>query len=246
MGNFALSLNMKSRGIVIRTIKYGETSIITDIFTEDKGLATFIGGSVRTARSRMPMGLFQPMSPVEFICYWKSDVTAMHRLKECRPDVVRTGIPFDLGRGSVALFMAEVLRKCLQTGEVNTDLFEYLTNTLYYLDSTQNPISHIYLHFLVQLSGHLGFHPQMDEEGVYFDLREGATTDVQPIHGQSLSKEETKKLVALSTCDLSEVHHLQFSRADRKAMLQKLLLYYQLHIPGFDNIHTPDVLENVF
>jgi DNA repair protein RecO (recombination protein O) len=225
---------MKSRGIVIRTIKYGETSIITDIFTEDKGLATFIGGSVRTARSRMPMGLFQPMSPVEFICYWKADVTAMHRLKECRPDVVRTGIPFDLGRGSVALFMAEVLRKCLQTGEVNADLFEYLTDTLNYLDVTQNPISHIYLHFLVQLSGHLGFHPQMDEGGVYFDLREG------------ISKEETKKLIALSTCDLSEVHHLQFSRADRKVMLQKLLLYYQLHIPGFDNIHTPDVLENVF
>lgn len=236
----------KTRGIVVRTIKYGETSIITDIFTEDKGLATFIAGSVRTARSRMPMALFHPLSSVELICYWKADVTAMHRLKECRADMVRTGIPFDLARGAVALFMAEVLRKCLQTGETNEALFEYVSETIHYLDSTSDPISHIHLHFLANLTTHLGFLPQTDLPGRYFDLREGAVVEQAPLHGQYMSAEEMERLEHLLEMPLEQAHTLQIPRAERKILLQKFLTYYQLHQPGFDQINTPDVLDAVF
>jgi DNA repair protein RecO (recombination protein O) len=235
----------KTRGIVIRTIKYGETSIITDIFTQDRGLATFIVGSVRTARSRMPLGLFQPMSAVELVCYWKNDVTAMHRVKECRADVVRTGIPFDLHRGAVALFMAEVLRKCLQTGEANESLFAFLTDTLHYLDTTEQPIAHIHLHFLVQMSAHLGFQPQADTPGRYFDLREGSTTDERPIHGQYLGSEDTERVLALLDMPVEEAHSLEIPRAERKILMQRLLLYFQLHLPGFEGVNTPEVLDSV-
>ena len=235
----------KTRGIVIRTLKYGETSIIADIFTADRGLATFIVGSVRTARSRMPMALFHPMSAVELVCYWKSDITAMHRMKECRADIVRTGIPFDLHRGAVALFMAEILRKCLQTGEPNDILFDFLTETLAYLDTTPHPISHIHLHFLVHLAAHLGFQPQTDEPGHYFDLREGSTTDIMPIHGQYMAAEETTRMAALLDLSIEEAYTLHIPRANRKILLQKLLAYYQLHLPGFDQIHTPDILDAV-
>ncbi len=234
-----------TRGIVIRTIKYGETSIITDIFTEDRGLATFIVGSVRTARSRMPLGLFQPMSAVELVCYWKNDVTAMHRMKECRADVVRTGIPFDLHRGAVALFMAEILRKCLQTGEPNQSLFEFLTDTLHYLDTTDQPIAHVHLHFLVQMSAHLGFQPQADEQARYFDLREGNTTDIKPIHGQFLTAEDTVRVLTLLEMPVEAAHTLDIPRAERKILLKRLLLYFQLHLPGFDGVNTPDVLDSV-
>ncbi|MCY7330621.1 MAG: recombination protein O N-terminal domain-containing protein, partial [Saprospiraceae bacterium] len=95
---------LKTRGIVFRTVKYGETSVIADIFTEEKGLHTFIGGSVRTARARMSFSLFQPMTVVDAVAYFRDEPNALNRLKELRADQVFRAIPFDIRRGAIALF----------------------------------------------------------------------------------------------------------------------------------------------
>lgn len=240
---------LKTRGLVIRAIRYAETSIITDIFTEEKGLCSFIGGSVRTARSRMPFSLFQPMSPVELVSYWKDDVSALHRLKECRADNVLTAVPFEIKKGSIALFMAEVLRKCLNPGEPNEALFEYLTDTLRHLDTTSNPVSHLPLHFLIHLSGYLGFQPEIDGEDdhtLFFDLKEGETTHEIPFHGQYLTPEETQRLCVLLQATADTCHQLHIAHHERRQLLGKLLLYYKIHVEGFDEMNTPEVLEMVF
>jgi DNA repair protein RecO (recombination protein O) len=238
---------LHTQGIVIRTIKYGESSIIADIFTEEKGLCTFIGGSVRTARSRMPFSLFQPMTVVDLVSYWKDDENAMHRLKECKAGLVWTGIPFDLKKGAVALFMAEVLRKCLHAGDNNEVLYEDLLRILRFLDETPGPVANLHLHFLTQMAGHLGFQPQVDETDPlpYFDLKEGASTTHPPVHGQYMGVRETENLTTLCTVSLAEAAALSMPYSDRKMLLNKLLLYYQLHVAGFDEIHTPAVLEMV-
>lgn len=238
---------LHTQGIVIRTIKYGETSIIADIFTEEKGLCTFIGGSVRTARSSMPFSLFQPMTVIDLVSYWKDDINALHRLKECKASLVWTGIPFELKKGAVVLFMAEVLRKCLHAGDNNEVLYEDLLRILHFLDETPGPVANIHLHFLTQLAGHLGFQPQVDEDTAmpFFDLKEGAVTDLAPLHGQYMGARETENLTALCSVSLAEGAALEMSYNDRKTLLSKLLLYFQLHVPGFDEIHTPAVLEMV-
>ena len=106
---------LETIGIVFRTVKYGETSVIADIFTEEKGLHTFIGGGVRSARARMPFNLFQPMMVVDLVAYYRDDPNAMNRLKELRAGEVWQAIPFDIRRGAVALFMAEICRKSIQS-----------------------------------------------------------------------------------------------------------------------------------
>jgi DNA repair protein RecO (recombination protein O) len=238
---------LHTQGIVIRTIKYGETSIIADIFTEEKGLCTFIGGSVRTARSRMPFSLFQPMTVIDMVSYWKDDTSALHRLKECKAGRVWTGIPFDLRKGAVALFIAEVMRKCLHEGNNNEALYGDLLDILQFLDATTGPVSNIHLHFLVHLAGHLGFQPQVDtpKSMPFFDLKEGEVVAQTPLHGQYMTAQETVNLTAFCNTPLEEAALLQMPYADRKTLLTKLLLYYQLHVPGFDEIHTPAVLEMV-
>jgi hypothetical protein len=44
---------------------------------------------------------------------------------------------------------------------------------------------------------------------------------------------------------LESAHELPINRAERKALLGKLLQYYQLHLPGFKEVHTPEILEMV-
>jgi len=237
---------IKTRGIVFRTVKYGETSVISDIFTEEKGLCTFIGGGVRTAKARMPFNLFQPMTVVELVAYHR-DHAGANRLKEVRASEVWQAIPFDLKRGAVAMFMAEVSRKSILEEEENRDLFDFLLSYLHWLDITPHPIANLHLHFLLGFSEYLGFRPQAPEQegAVFFDLKEGCFSPMPPPHPFLLEPGQSQQMLGLLERPLEQAHEVSLSRTERKALLTKLLQFYQLHMPTFKDINTPEVLEMV-
>lgn len=238
---------LHTRGIVFRNIRYGETSVIADIFTEEKGLRSFIGGSVRTARARMPFGLFQPMTVVDLVAYFRDADEHLNRLKEMRAAEVFARIPFDIRRGAVALFMAEICRKSIHPGEEHPELFEFLLGHLRQLDTTGEPIANLHLHFLLRLSGFLGFQPQDDEPGdeLFFDLKEGIFLPVPPPHTFFLEPVQAMFLLELLHTPVEDCHRIAIGRQERKALLRGLLQFYQLHVPGFSDVHTPEILELV-
>lgn len=239
---------LKTTGIIFRTVKYGETSVIADIFTEEKGLHTFIGGGVRTAKARMPFSLFQPMTVVDVVSYFRDEPGAMNRLRELRAAEVWQGIPFDIKRGAVALFMAEICRKCVHEGEESRELFEYLLHTLRWLDQTQQPVANLPLYFLLHFSGYLGFQPQVEEDDHrerFFDMREGIFSPVPLPHALYLDPESTAQMIALLECPLENCAEISIPRAQRKALLGRLLQFFSLHVPGFTGIHSPEILEMV-
>ncbi|MFN0015465.1 MAG: DNA repair protein RecO [Saprospiraceae bacterium] len=237
---------LHTRGIVFRAMKYAETSVIADIFTEEKGLRSCIAGGVRTAKSRMPFGLFQPMMVVDMVCYFRDADEHLNRMKEMRASEVFGQIPFDIRRGAVALFMAEVCRKSIHAGEENPALFEFLLDCLRWLDTTPHSVANLHLHFLAHLSGHLGFQPQGESsEEMFLDLQEGVFLPTQPMHAQYLEPQRAMPLLELLHAPLERCHEIPLERLERKALLNGLLKFYQLHVPGFSDIHTPDVLEMV-
>lgn len=239
---------LKTRGIVFRTVKYGETSVIADVFTEERGLHTFVAGGVRTAKSRMPFNLFQPMTVVDMVTYFREDSDALNRLKEIRADHVFRAIPFDIRRGAVALFLAEVCRKSIHEADENRPLFEFLLDVLIFLDETPHPIANLHLHFLLQLSGFLGFQPHEDfgENGpLFFDLKDGLFKSAQPAHPQHLESAATEQMLALLHAPLDHCHEVAITRPERKHLLESLLKFYALHVPNFSDIHTPEILELV-
>lgn len=237
---------IKTRGIVFRAVKYGETSVIADIFTEDKGLGSYIGGSVRTAKARMPYNLFQPMTVVEMVSYHREG-TGANRLKELRAAEVWTAIPFDLTRGAVALFMAEICRKSIQESEESGELFDFLLGHLRWLDISPHPIANLHLHFLLGLAGFLGFQPQdPEEEGdLFFDLRDGTFSTMPAPHTVLLEPEQSRQMLALLAAPLELVHEIPLSRTERKGLLNKFLQFYQFHVPNFKEVNTPEILEMV-
>lgn len=239
---------LETTGIVFRTVKYGESSVIADIFTEEKGLHTFIAGGVRSAKARMPFSLFQPMMVVDMVAYFRDDPNAMNRLKELRAGEIWQSIPFDIRRGAVALFMAEICRKSIQETEENRELFNFLLEHLRWLDTSPHPIANLHLHFLLGLSGFLGFQPQVDSEMVgelFFDLKEGTFSPVPLSHRQQLEPEATDQMLAIFNASLENCHTVELTRAERKSLLHKLLQFYEFHVPGFSGANTPDILEMV-
>ena len=237
---------IKTRVIVFKAKKYSETSVIVDVFTEEKGLRSYIVSGVRSQRPTVSAGLLQPMTPVDLVAYHREDQD-LTRLKEIRPHHVFQKIPFDVRRSSVGLFMVEVARNTVQGHEANEALFEFLLRNFVFLDETALPFANLHLHFMLHLTEFLGCQPGGDftEEFPYFDLQEGVFIHEKPLHHHWLPEAASTTFYHLLMLPLERCHEVPFEREERRAFLKNLLLYYRLHIENFQQVHSHEVLEEV-
>ncbi|MBV9963249.1 MAG: recombination protein O N-terminal domain-containing protein, partial [Parafilimonas sp.] len=64
-------MTYKTKGIVLRTIQYGETSVITSVYTELFGMQSYIVKGVRqsTRKTQSKQMYFQPAAMLEMEVY---------------------------------------------------------------------------------------------------------------------------------------------------------------------------------
>jgi DNA repair protein RecO (recombination protein O) len=235
-----------TKGIVLRTLKYSETSVIADILTESYGLRSYLANGVRARKASISPGLLQVMMPLEFIAYFREDKD-LHRLREARAMFVFRRIPFDFHREACGMFLAEVTRKTLLKGENHPSLFHFLVEMMRHLDSSPHPVANVPLAFLLRLTGFLGFHPAGRHTAAtpWFDLQEGTFTAAKPAHGLFLPETEAALADTLLDIPLEEVHFVRIAPEVRRQLLRQLLCYYRLHMEHLPEIHTHAVLESV-
>ncbi|TAK41174.1 MAG: DNA repair protein RecO [Saprospiraceae bacterium] len=236
---------IKTRGIVLKTKKYSETSVIVDVFTEAKGLRSYIIGGVRQPKARVSAGLLQVMSLVDIVAYHRED-KELTRLKEVKAFYAYRSIPFDIRKGAVGLFLIEVARSTIQGHEEHPALFGFLADNLVFLDETA-VFSNLHLYFLLALSWHLGFFPGGEFCGAtpVFDMQEGLFIAGQPAHPYWLPERMSQLLCQLRDVSKEQNGEVKMSREERRQLLRHLLDYYRLHIGGFPEIHSHQVLEEV-
>ncbi|MCB0571830.1 MAG: DNA repair protein RecO [Phaeodactylibacter sp.] len=237
---------IKTKGIVLRSLKYSETSIIADIFTEEKGLRSYLFSGVRSRNAKIKASLLQPMSLVEMVAYERQE-KGLNRVRELQAAYVFQAIPFDLRKGAVGLFLAEIARKVIREPEENRPLFDFLFRSFRFLDGTGEPVANIHLYFLLELSYYLGFVPggEWAPETPFFDMQEGTFTGQLPAHPHYLQETESQLLSRLLDCRMENCHEVAMGRRERKALLRHLLDYYRLHIENLPEINAHLILEEV-
>lgn len=237
---------IKTRGIVLRSIKYSETSLIVDMYTEKRGLQKYIVSGVRSKKAKTKAGLLQVMTLLDLVAYYREN-RDLHRIKEMKPAYVFHAIPFHVLRGAVGLFMAEVARKTIRESEAHPELFRFLFDTLRFLDETGGPVHNLHLHFLAHLSSFLGFVPGDDfsEQTPYFDLQEGVFVADMPRHAYALDIDESALLYELLQVDRAGAATIKMSAEQRRRLLDQLLIYYRLHIENLPEINAHRILQEV-
>jgi DNA repair protein RecO (recombination protein O) len=237
---------IKTRGIVLKTKKYSETSIIADIYTEEKGMRSYIISGVRSKKARVSAGLLQIMTPVEIVAYHR-DGKDLTRLKEIKPHYVFQSIPFEVAKGAVGTFMVEIAQKTIKGEEAQPSLFSFLLGHFIYLDETPHPYANLHLHFMVNLTEHLGFLPSdsYSEESAFFDLQDGRFVAEAPSHPYWLGNSTSAKFSQLLHLSKEQCHTIPFKREERKSLLQSLINFYRLHIENFPPIYSNEILEEV-
>ncbi len=231
-----------TRAIVFRTVRYGETSLIADLFTEQKGLQTFVINSVRKAKATTPASFLQLMTLVDLVAYFHEQKT-INRIKEVRLDVPYASIPFDRHKSAIVMCLAEICAKCIRTAEPHPALFDFLHERLVTLDRSAGRDNLFLLRFLTDLSGYLGFGLDLAEpagDAAFFDLLEGQLTPVRPGHPYVLETRDYELLRAVIGGQPAVDY------PDRQRLTDQLILYYQLHVESLREVNSVRILRDLF
>ena len=243
----------KTRGIVLRAIKYGETSLVVTVFTELFGVQTYmVNGARSSKKTGAKAAMYQPASLLDMEVYHYEQKN-MQRIKEANWSYLPHQTQSSVIKNSIALYMMELLHKTLKQPEQNTDLFYFCEDALQQLDKAPVAVAANFpLFFTLHLSHFFGFRihdiepDNADAEIIYLDLLEGNFTQQQPPHPHFMEKED-----ALITSDLlkmmqpHELDQLKMNHQKRRILLAKYLEYYALHIQEFGSMKTLSVLQEI-
>lgn len=237
----------KGRGIVLHTLKYGDSSMIVYLLTDVGGRQSFMVQGVRSSNGRgSKAALFQPMFAVEFEGLVSSKMQ-MHRFREVHSGVVLQSLPFDVRKSTIALFMAETLYRLVKECEPNPNLFEFIWRSVEALDAIGDGVANFHLWFLARLSLLLGFGPGNEyAPGDWFDILEGAFTPVKPDHTLFFPQAVAARFDGFLHRPIDELGRIGMNRTERVELLQALLTYYGYHLDAIHAVQSVRILQEVF
>lgn len=232
-----------TRGIVFHQVKYSETSLIVKIYTEQFGLQSYMIRGIRNKKSLIKPALLQPFTLVEIVVYHNEKKDLQH-LKEIQIACPFKSIPFDIRKSSVLIFLNEILNCVIREQESNPGLFQFIYNSIESFDLTDQGINDFHLNFMMELTRHLGFYPKknFNEENTVFDMQEGVFTHQVMSSNTLMHKPYSEYFAALLSDGNSPV---QMNPSNRQTMLEYMIRFYKLHIPGIKEIKSHSVLKAV-
>ena len=236
----------KTRGIILKTTLYSESSVVVQIFTEKFGIQSYLINGVRKPRAKISMNMLQPLHLVDLVVYHKPNGN-IQRVNELRPSPVFSSIPYDITKRTIVLFLNEVLYKSIRQQMAEQQLFEFIFSALCWFDACEDGNVNFHLSFLLKLSRFLGFAPNctMESDQLYFDLQEGAFKSRLPVHPHFLNKAEALVFISLYTLPFEKINEIKTENRTRRFVLDKVLVYYTLHTASFGEILSHQVLEEV-
>lgn len=243
-----MSKIFSSEGIVFRTLKYSETSIIADIYTYEKGLRSFIISGVRSAKAGSKASILRPCNIVQLIAY-EQDTEKLSRMKDVNLTVYYKNINTNVFLSSIAIFILEICRNAIREKEPNPEMYDFLKNWYLYIDANEHNSNVLHLKFLLDFSYYLGFGPLQNysSEACVFDMLEGNFSQMCDIKSINLIEADLSLLIArLLETERENLQALGITKDQRNTIIDKLLYFYKLHIMGFRDIRSLDILRSVF
>ncbi|MEM7109444.1 MAG: DNA repair protein RecO C-terminal domain-containing protein, partial [Bacteroidota bacterium] len=119
----------------------------------------------------------------------------------------------------IAVFLAEILYKCIKEQENCSPLFNFIHDSIFSLDAKKDQFEDFHLQFLFKLSDYLGF---------------GMADSISVLNDSTLR---------LLNAPYQKEHRL--SGSDRRDTLKHIVDFYKTHIDGFGEVKSISVLSEV-
>jgi len=240
----------KTKGIILRTVKYGDTSLICTVFTELLGLQSYMVKGVRSAKAGgRKANLLFPGGMLDMVAYEQPNKN-LQMLKEFSAGFIYQSLQEDVIKNGVAVFAIEVVTQLLVAHDPQPELFSFLEDFLLMLDrvATRNTANYP-LFFIIQsarISGYFiaGYY---NEYQTHVDLHEGQFSEHTSRFPPFISGREAELMSALNQADsFDEISQVAMTADERRKMLQYFLAFLQLHVPHFRELRSLDILTAIF
>lgn len=233
---------VKTKGLILKTVNYSETSVIATIYTEQLGVKTYMLRGVRSGKGKKKGNIYQPMQFLDLVVHQRENKNLQY-ISEARIDLVFKTVPFDIRKTAIGLFLLEVVHACIQEEEGNSEIYQFIRNTFLQLDDLNEQFSTFHFQFLLRFSELLGFQPMnnFSESSNYFALQDGFFVHRFDSYPSLLSLHQS----FLFHTFLSKPNNA-LSKENRKELLDIFERYYQMHVVNFHTFKTPLIFEEVF
>ncbi len=237
----------KTRGIVLRSVRFGESSLIVDVLTKSSGRVSFMVHIPKTSKGKIKKQYFQPMTLLDFEYDFRQR-SNLQRIKDVRVSLPYSSIPIDPAKSCISLFLSEFIYYATRNEQENPTLFTYISTSLEWLDNAYEDFANFHLVFMMRLGKFLGFHPFLEDftPGCFFDLRNGCFTLSMPLHTDFLNAADAGYLYNLMRMNFDTMKLFKLSHDDRNRITEIVLRYYKLHLPNMPELQSFDILREVF
>jgi DNA repair protein RecO (recombination protein O) len=243
-----MSTPFHTKGLIIRTVKYGETSLVVSIFTSLFGLQQYMVKGVRTSKksASFTASQFQVGNILELVVYHNDKNTLQH-IKECKQPFYFEHLFADVTKNAVLLFIIELLQKCIKEPDTAPELYDFIEDIILGLDkASPTQTANIPLFFIVHLSHFFGFRlmDNYSEEATILDLREGQFVKQTPLHQMVITYPKSEIIAQLlRVMQLEELDQLQMNKHLRNELMDACLQFYELHISPFGQMKSLPVIR---
>ncbi|MCQ2254945.1 MAG: DNA repair protein RecO [Bacteroidaceae bacterium] len=222
----------KTEAIIIYSFPFKDKKFMLEMFTREHGRMSFVTNK-----------RIQPLTVVNIVFDGPKS-------KLLSADIAfgYKNMLYDPFKLSISFFIAEFLRYATRNEPTNRPLYDYLRKSLEWLDIVEGSFANFHLVLMMHLAAFLGFAPDTNDyrEGMYFDLREAQFTGMKPVHRDHLDKADSAGIVTLMRMNFGTMHLFKLSKDQRNTIVDHIIRYYRLHIPGFPEMKSLDVLRELF
>ena len=220
-------------GIFLFRTSYSETSLIATFYSKESGIKKFIfKGGKKKSHNLFPLAISE-------LTFYERKESDLSNLTNADP-ISRQDIQFDAIRSTIAFFMAEVIRKSVDTHEKDEALYNYLVQTIQSLDKSSE-LSLFPIQFLVDLSIQLGVQPLIEGNNPVLNFKEGTIGVGEPV-GQD---KEGGNHIQLLMDIFNKKESLTYPKDTRMNALKAMVKYYGYHVPRMEQLDTLEIVQEI-
>jgi DNA repair protein RecO (recombination protein O) len=235
-------MRVSDKAVILRSVSHGDSKKILKLYTQTHGTLSAVARVGRSNTSQVRSSTIMPLHFIEGIFSMKQN-RELHQLTEASCYLSFPAIHVSPAKLSLAQFMNEVLLKTLQDHPANPELFSFVEATLRSLNDSESGYLQSHLFFMRELCSYAGFEPQnnRDRDNIYFDCREGRFGMIDIPFPMGLNENESKLFSEFLKAGPDQVYSL----SERRQLLDILMAYYAMHLPGFSGLRSLDVLREL-
>ncbi len=236
---------IKTNGIVLSKLKYRDNDLIVKCYTSQRGVVSYLlRGVLKSKKGSAKTAYFQPLSQLQIEENYKAN-QSLQFIGDVKLNVVYKSLHTNILKSAIVMFLSEVLSSVLKEEEQNDYLYAYLAGSLDWLDD-QNDFANFHLLFLLNLTKHLGFYPNLSAiDNPYFNLSTGAF-ELKPQDLYTVSDENLTVLKQLLGINFDDLTTVKLNSKERQSFLTMLLLYFELHLGDFKKPKSMAIFNQVF